>query len=161
MTDVADDRKKVADLIKQFRFAMLTTQDADGKLVSRPLTVQEAEFDGDLWFLVSKSSSPVAGPAIDREANVALSSDDSWVSLSGTARMVENRQKIDELWNTVVEAWFPGGPDDPDVGVLKFTAESAHYWDVPGGKIAAAFSFVKSKLTGERVDGGDSGTVQL
>lgn len=161
MTDTQDERAKVAELIKDFRFAMFTTQQRDGKLASRPLTVQEAEFDGDLWFLVSKTSSPVADLSADAKANVSFSSDSSWVSLSGTAGIIEYRQKIEDLWNPVVEAWFPGGPDDPDVGVLKFTADSAQYWDSPGGKIATAFSFVKAKLTGEQYDGGDSGKVDL
>lgn len=161
MTHTADDRQKVAELIEDFRIAMLTTQKTDGSLVSHPLTVQEAEFDGDLWFLVSKISSPVGDLATTSQANVSFSSDSSWVSLSGTATLVEDRDKIDELWNPVVEAWFPDGPDDPAVGVLKFTAHSAEYWDSPGGKIATVFSFVKSKLTGERYDGGESGTVEL
>src|SRR5690606_11282784 len=99
--------------------------------------------------------------AADSQANVSLSSSDSWVSLSGTARLVDDRQKIEELWNPMVEAWFPEGPDDPSVGVLKFTAESAEYWDSPGGKIATAFSFVKSKLTGEQYDGGENAKVDL
>ncbi|UYO96903.1 pyridoxamine 5'-phosphate oxidase family protein [Microbacterium sp. M28] len=161
MTDTIDERKKVAELIKDFRFAMFATRHTDGKLVAHPLTVQEAEFDGDLWFLVSKKASPVADLAADSEANVSFSSSDSWVSLSGTARLIEDRQKIEELWNPVVEAWFPDGPDDPFVGVLKFTAESAEYWDSPGGKIATAFSFVKSKLTGRQYDGGDNAKVDL
>ncbi|MFD5213959.1 pyridoxamine 5'-phosphate oxidase family protein [Microbacterium sp. NPDC058345] len=160
MTDTHSERAKVADLIKDFRFAMVTTRHPDGKLVARPLTVQEAEFDGDLWFLVSKTAAPATELATDPQANVSLSSNDAWVSLSGTARLVEDRSKIEELWNPVVEAWFPEGPDDPTVGVLKFTAESAEYWDSPGGKIATAFSFVKSKITGEPLRG-DSGTVDL
>jgi general stress protein 26 len=61
----------------------------------------------------------------------------------------------------MVDAWFPDGPDDPDVGILKFSADSAEYWDSPGGKIATAFSFVKSKVTGERYEGGESGKVDL
>ena len=161
MTDTIDERKKVAELIKDFRFAMFVTRHTDGKLVAHPLTVQETEFDGDLWFLVSKRSSPVADLAADSEANVSFSSSDSWVSLSGTARLIEDRQKIEELWNPVVEAWFPDGPDDPFVGVLKFTAESAEYWDSPGGKIATAFSFVKSRLTGKQYDGGENAKVDL
>lgn len=161
MSDATDDRQKVGDLIKDFRFAMLTTRHADGKMVSHPLTVQEAEFDGDLWFLVSKSSSLVADVAVDAEANVSLNGDDAWLSLSGTAWLVDDRQKIEQLWNPVVEAWFPDGPEDPDVGVLRFAAESAQYWNTPGGKISTAFSFVKSKLTGEEIDAGESGKVDL
>ncbi|MEJ6555533.1 pyridoxamine 5'-phosphate oxidase family protein [Microbacterium esteraromaticum] len=161
MTDTTEDRKKVAELIKNFRFAMLTTRKGDGKLVARPFTVQEAEFDGDLWFLISKSSSPAEELAADADVNVSMSSNDAWVSLSGTAWLVDDRSKIDELWNPMVEAWFPDGPDDPDVGLVRFTAESAEYWDSPGGRIATVFSFVKSKLTGEQYDGGESGKVDL
>ncbi|MGX1793759.1 pyridoxamine 5'-phosphate oxidase family protein [Microbacterium sp. NPDC055312] len=161
MTDTTDDRKKVAELIKDFRFAMFTTRKSDGKLVARPFTVQEAEFDGDLWFLISNSSSPAAELADDADVNVSMSSNDAWVSLSGTAWLVDDLAKIKDLWNPVVEAWFPDGPDDPDVGLVRFTAESAEYWDTPGGRIATVFSFVKSKLTGERYDGGESGKVDL
>jgi len=60
----------------------------------------------------------------------------------------------------VVEAWFSDGPDDPDVGLLKFTADSAEYWDSPGGRIASALSFVKSKITGEPLEG-DNAKVEL
>ena len=41
------------------------------------------------------------------------------------------------------------------------TAETGEYWDTPGGRIATLISFVKSKLTGERFDGGDNATVTL
>ncbi len=160
MTDTTD-REKIAALIKKFRFAMLTTKHADGKLVAHPLTVQEAEFDGDLWFLVSKSSSPVKDLAADAEANVSMSSGDAWLSLSGTAWLSDNRDKIKDLWNPFVEAWFPEGPEDPDIGILRFSAESAQYWDTPGGKIASVFSLVKAKLTGETYEGGESGKVEL
>ena len=55
-----------------------------------------------------------------------------------------------ELWNSVVEAWFPDGPDDDGVVLLKVEADSAEYWDSPGGRVATAISFAKAKLTGER-----------
>jgi general stress protein 26 len=151
MTDTTPTQK-VAELIKDFRFAMFTSRNAEGKLVAHPLTVQESEFDGDLWFLISKSASFVVDIARDDRVGVSLSSNDSWVSLSGTAGLVEDREKVRELWNPMVEAWFPDGPDDPTVGLLKFSAESAEYWDSPGGKIASIFSFVKSKITGQQYD---------
>jgi general stress protein 26 len=151
MTDTTPVQR-VAELIKDFRFAMFTTRNAEGRLVAHPLTVQEAEFDGDLWFLVSKSVTLVIDIQADERVGVSLSSNDAWVSLAGTAELVEDRAKIKELWSPTVEAWFPEGPDDPDVGLLKFDAQSAEYWDSPGGKIASLFSFVKSKLTGEQYD---------
>jgi general stress protein 26 len=151
MTDTTPTQR-VAELIKDFRFAMLTTRNAEGRLVAHPLTVQETEFDGDLWFLVSRSASFVDDLRRDDHAGVSLSSNGSWVSLSGTADLIDDPAKVRELWSPTVEAWFTDGPDDPDVGLLKFSAESAEYWDSPGGKIASLFSFVKAKVTGEPYD---------
>lgn len=151
MTDTTPVQR-VAELIKDFRFAMFTTRNAEDRLVAHPLTVQEAEFDGDLWFLVSRSATFVIDIRRDDRVGVSLSSNDSWVSLSGRAELVEDPAKVRELWSPTVEAWFTNGPDDPDVGLLKFSAESAEYWDSPGGKIASIFSFVKSKITGEPLD---------
>lgn len=42
-----ENRRKVAELIKGVRIAMLTTMDQTGRLVSRPMTTQDVEFDGD------------------------------------------------------------------------------------------------------------------
>lgn len=159
MTDTTPTQR-VAELIKDFRFAMFTTRDAQDRLVAHPLTVQEAEFDGDLWFLVSRSASFVEDLRQDDRAGVSLSSNGSWVSLSGTAELVEDAAKVRELWSPTVEAWFTDGPDDPDVGLLKFSAESAEYWDSPGGKLASLFSFVKAKVTGEPYDA-DNEKVEL
>ena len=148
-------------LLADFRFAMLTTVDLDGKLVAHPLTVQEREFDGDLWFIVGKDASAVQQLDVNPNAGVTLSSDSSWVSLAGTAELVEDHAKLEELWNSVVEAWFPDGPSDPRVGLLKFSADSAEYWDSPGGKIATAIALEKSKVTGETYDGGDNAKLDL
>jgi general stress protein 26 len=160
VTDSTDGTAKVAELLTDFRFAMLTTIDEQGKLVAHPLTVQEREFDGDLWFIIGRDASAVTHLDINPSAGVSLSSNDSWVSLSGTASVVEDRAKLEELWNGAVEAWFPEGPSDPNVTLLKFTADSAEYWDSPGGKVASLVSFVKAKVTGETFDA-DNAKVDL
>jgi general stress protein 26 len=158
--DTTDGTAKVAELLKDFRFAMFTTIDEQGKLVAHPLTVQEREFDGDLWFIIGRNASAVTHLDINPSAGVSLSSNDSWVSLSGTAGVVEDTAKLKDLWNPAVEAWFPDGPTDPNVTLLKFSADSAEYWDTPGGKVASVLSFVKSKVTGEALEG-DNGKVDL
>lgn len=153
------DAQKITDLLEDFRFGMFTTLD-DGKPVARPFTIQEVEPGGDLWFLVSKESSAVRQLAADPRAGVALSSNDSWVSLTGTARVVDSQAKVDEYWNPVVEAWFPDGKDDPAITVLKFSADGGEYWDTPGSRVATAISFLKAKITGEPIEG-DTGKVDL
>lgn len=155
------DIETLAGLVKDFRFAMLTTVDDQGRLVAHPLTVQEAEFDGDLWFIVGAHASALQNLEVNPTAGVTLSSNDSWVSLTGTAAEVSDQAKVKELWSSTLEAWFPDGPDDPEVRLLKFTADGAEYWDSPGGRVATLFSFVKSKVTGEPYEGGDNAKLDL
>ncbi|RBY92785.1 pyridoxamine 5'-phosphate oxidase family protein [Blastococcus sp. TF02A-30] len=157
----AEDTRKVAELIKGERFGFLTTVMPGGKLTSRPMTLQEVEFDGDLWFFAERSSSPVAHITASPQVNVGIGSGGTWVSLTGHARVVEDLAKKKELWNGAVEAWFPNGPEDPEVVLLKVEGDSAEYWDSPGGRLATAFSFVKAKATGERIDAGKNEKVDL
>jgi general stress protein 26 len=152
---------KVAELLKGERFGMLTTTDSEGTLISRPMAMQAVEFDGDLWFFAARDSRKIAHLTARPQVNVAVSSSDTWISLTGTAVVVPDVAKKRELWNSVVEAWFPDGPDDDGVVLLKVEADSAEYWDSPGGRVATAISFAKAKLTGERYSGGENEKVDL
>jgi general stress protein 26 len=154
------DIETLAELVKEFRFAMLTTVDDRGQLVAHPLTVQEAEFDGDLWFVVGAHASSLQNLLVNPSAGVALSSNDSWVSLTGTGAQVDDPAKVKALWGPALDAWFPDGPDDPEVRLLKFTADGAEYWNSPGGRVATLFSLVKSKVTGEPYEG-DNAKLEL
>lgn len=92
---------------------MLTTVDDTGALVSRPMGVQDVELDGDLWFFTTLDSHKVAEIRAGPPANASFAGSSSWLSVSGTAEVVQDRARIDELWNPVAEAWFPDGPDTP------------------------------------------------
>src|SRR5688500_4967515 len=51
-----EDTRKVAELVKGQKFGFLTTTTPEGKLTSRPVALQEVEFDGDLWFFAEQSA---------------------------------------------------------------------------------------------------------
>ena len=155
------DVAKVAELAKGIRIAMLTTIDTEGHLTARPMAQQEVEFDGDLWFFVEADSRTASNLAREAKAGVTLTSDSTWVSLSGTGEVVRDVAKAKELWNSWVEAWLPEGPEDANVALIKFSAESAEYWDTPGGRVASIVSFAKAKITGERTTMGENETVDL
>jgi general stress protein 26 len=162
MPDTQDDARKVAELIKDAnRIAMFTTRAPDGTLTSRPMALQETEFDGDLWFFATRDSRKVTHVTADPQVNVEVTSADTWVSLTGTARVVQDDAKKRELWNAGVEAWFPNGPEADDVVLLKVEGESAEYWDTPGGRVATALSFAKAKATGKPYSGGENEKVDL
>ncbi len=92
---------------------------------------------------------------------MALTSRDVWVSINGTTEIVEDREKAAELWSLQMEGWFPHGPADPSVVVVKVRGETAEYWDTPGELVASALSLVKVKTTGKRYAGNDHDVMGL
>jgi general stress protein 26 len=153
-----DNVAKLAELIKDIEVAMLTTVGTDGHLRSRPMATQQTEFDGTLWFFTWMDTDKVH--EIQRDQHVAVSyakpSDQRYVSVSGTARLVNDREKAKELWNPLLKAWFPKGLDDPNLGLLRVDAEHAEYWDAPSSKLVQLYGFTKAILTGKRY--GEEGT---
>lgn len=152
---------KVRELLGDHHLAMLTTLDASGALVSRPMGVQDVEFDGDLWFFTTLDSHKVAEIRAGSPANAAFAGSSSWVSVSGTAEVVQDQAKIEELWNPVAGAWYPDGPTTPQLCLVRLRAQSVEYWDSPGGRLATVISLVKAKATGRAYDGGENATVDL
>jgi len=156
-----EETTKVAELLKDERTGLFTTIAPDGTLISRPMALQEVEFDGDLWFFAERGSRKVQHITANPQVNVTTSGSSSWVSLTGHAVVIDDLEKKRKLWNAVVEAWFPDGPEDPDVVLLRVDAASAEYWDSPGGRLASVISFAKAKLTGQAYDGGENEQVDL
>jgi len=148
------------EIMSSERICMLVTTTADGRLHAHPMTTQETEYDGSSWFLAKQSSETVRDLRSRPSVNVSYSGKSSWLSIAGTASVVDDPAKKAELWNTFTEAWFPDGRDDPDVVVVRVAGESAEYWDSPG-RGAMVVSMVKSRLTAGTPDSGDSGTVDL
>jgi general stress protein 26 len=155
-----DRQQKVHELIKATRIAMLTSIDADGRLVSKPMATQDVDFDGDVWFVAERSSHKVDNIGRNPQVNVAFSSNDSWVSLSGQASVVDDPAKLREYWDTFTDAWMEGGPENPNNVLIKVDATSAEYWDTPGSKVTQVANLVKAKVTGKRFEG-DNETVDL
>jgi general stress protein 26 len=154
-----DEIAKLAELIADIQVCMFTTTDKTSHLKSRPMAVQEVEFDGDLWFFTKLSGRKIDQIRQTPQVNVVLSSNRSWVSVSGEAEIVHDEVKAKQLWNTRISAWFPDGPEDPELVMIKVHADGAEYWDTPGAAVVSMLSFVKARVTGkpyhiedERVD---------
>lgn len=144
-----DEVAKLAGLIADVKVCMFTTRDTDGRMMSRPMAVQEVEFDGDLWFFTRKDGRKVDQLGREPRVNVAFSSRSSWISVTGEAQVVHDVEKARQLWNAGISAWFPDGPEDPEIVLLKVRADGAEYWDSPGAGIVSVLSFVKAHVTGK------------
>ncbi len=149
----AEALERLWDLIKGTRFSMFTARHGNGHLHSRPMTMQNAGVDEDssLWYFMSLSSEPVADLAKDPEVNVTFVDvgDDTYVSVSGRAAVVNDLAKKQQLWSKMAEAWFPGGPEDPDLALVQVRITHADYWDVKESKLVQLFKMAKAVVTGK------------
>ncbi len=100
---------------------------------------------------------------VARNSSVCLAFADSraqkYVSISGTAEIENDREKIHELWATPAKAWWKSA-DDPAIRILKVTPSFAEYWDSP----ATVVSYIKKSaaaLTSARPDMGDTAKVNM
>lgn len=153
------DFEKLREMMKDIDLCMLTTVDESDDLHSRPMSVNgDVDDEGNLWFFTSSNSHKAS--EIERTPNVNVSFIDSdkqhYVSVSGMAELVHDRQKIKELWKPVLKAWFPDGPEQADVALLKVHLKKAEYWDGPSSTIAQAVSFVSAIITGKQVELGEN-----
>jgi general stress protein 26 len=139
------------ELIKHIEVAMLTTQESDGSLHSRPMAALQTDFEGDLWFFTEASSHKVDDINVHRHVNVSYVDADKnrYVSISGRAQVVRDEAKARELWRPFLRAWFPRGVDDPEVALLRVKVERAEYWESPSSKMVQLLDFLTTTAAGE------------
>ena len=154
-----DNLQKLREMVKEIDFCMLTTVDDNGDLHSRPMSVNgDIDRDGDLWFFTNVSSHKVSEISRSPKVNVSFADPDNqhYVSISGKAELVRDRNKIEELWKPEFKMWFPEGKDDPKIALLRVNLEKAEYWDSPSSTIGYVLSFVSSLVTGREADYGEN-----
>lgn len=149
--NVSPDVHKLGRLIQDIRVAMLTTACPDGSLRSRPLVTQDRPFDGTLWFFTREHAPKVYEVQHREQVNLSYANPkvERYVSISGTAHLLRDRQKMEELWSPMLRAWFPQGKDDPELALLRVDVEKAEYWDAPSGTLVHLVGFARAALTGK------------
>lgn len=162
-TETKDAVVHLAELINGIKVAMMTTVEKDGSMRSRPMWTQNRDFDGELWFFTREPSPKVDQVLKDHHVSLAYAepSKDRYVSVSGMAQVVHDKEKIRELWDPSLKAWFPEGLDDPEIALLRVTVTQAEYWDTPNSRMVQVVGFVKAVVTGQPYHPGDHEKINL
>lgn len=157
----AEARKKVLDLIKDIQVAMMVTMDDEGRFRSRPMQAAACDADAVLWFFTLAGSPKTDEVKEDERVLLAYAdpSSQAYVSIHGSAEVVRDPAKQKALWTEPMRAWFPGGPEHPEVALLKVTSSGAEYWDAPSSTLVHAYGWIKAVTTGERPTVGENDKV--
>ncbi|WP_369723048.1 pyridoxamine 5'-phosphate oxidase family protein [Bradyrhizobium sp. LLZ17] len=152
-----DPVDRVWDIIQNVGVCMLTTQFGDG-LRARPLEARP-DRDAGVIFFVTDLHSPKEDE-IEAAPDVGLvfidSSANAYLSITGRASVMRDPDKIRAVWRKTDEVWWPGGPTDADVSLLRVEPFTAELWDGPASSAVAAFEFAKARLTGEKPNLGEN-----
>lgn len=146
----AEALAKLRELIGDIDTAMFTTVATDGTLRSRPMATLQMEANGVFWFFTADDSPKVEEIYDNRQVSLAYAAREkqSYVSVSGLARLLHDPAKARELWTPMAKIWFPKGPDDARLALIRVEMSAAEYWDSPSGKMVQLICLAKLALTG-------------
>lgn len=143
-------------LLAEFDTIMLVTMTAQGDMRGRAMATQELDdlHDCDLWFVTSEDSPKVVELDADPRACVTAyrPSDRTYLSISAEVRRSRDRAEIERLWKPDWKAWFPDGPKDPSITLLKLKVKRAEYWEPKGGKLRVLYEMAKAVMAGKPAD---------
>ncbi len=161
MADEKDDQVvKVWEMMEKITFCMLSTQ--DGEMIrSRPMAAYVRPEEGRILFLTDAESAKDEEVEARPQVNLAFAdaSAQSYVSVTGRARVSNDREKIRELFGTPAKAWWDS-PEDPSIRLLEVTPIDAQYWDSPG-KLRAYTRMALAAISDVRPDMGKNEKVDM
>lgn len=156
--------EKIKELAKKAETCLFCTKIETGKSFStRPMSAQQVDDNGNLWFLSDKDSTKNMELKNDDHVQLLFSgsSHSDFLSVYGTATILYDKEKIKELWEPIVKAWFKEGKDDPQISVIKIMPEEGYYWDTKHGKLVSLAKIVASMVTGKTMDDGIEGKIRV
>lgn len=144
-------REHLLEMIKKFDIGMLVTRDRDDRLHARPMALAEIGEDGELWFVTGMHTGKVEEIAADAKVAITMQSAMAYLSVSGEASLVRDHARVQKLWKEQWRVWFPDGPDEGDICLVKVRPTQGEYWDQQGLKgLRYLLSAAKAYVTGDR-----------
>jgi len=128
-----------------------------------PMSLQEVDESGTLWFITSSESTHNQNIAKDNEVQLYFLNNGSYeyVFIQGKAEVSKDKVLIDKYYSHFADAWFDG-KDDPRVTVIGVKPDHGYYYETKDNKVFALAKMVFAAVTGAKVeDGGIEGGLNV
>jgi general stress protein 26 len=151
MTQRSSDLLRLRELLGNRQTALFTTVAGDGSLVSRPMALREVDEDGRLWFITRDGSGKTRESRFNHHVNAGFGpeGDETWISVSGLATVLYDPAHIARLWSPALQVYFPDGPADPSLCLIRLEPGRVEYWRGPDGLVGKALYFAMAAVTGD------------
>lgn len=155
--------EKLKELVNEIDVCMFCSAIDKGNLHTVPMSRQEVDDEGAIWFLLSAESDTCKNVKQDPTVQLLYAhvGDYNFVTVKGRAQISRDQERIDKYWNRFVEVWFEKGKEDPNIRVMKVTVDEAHYWDNKYNKFVTFLKLATSAVTGAKLDIGREGDIVL
>ena len=123
--DATELRGKFWQAMAESSFVMLQLdEDQDS---AAPMTAQlDKNANSAIWFFTGRNSRfGTMGPAT---ATYQSRKHDVFCRFSGVLSEETSRERLEKQWSNFVEAWFPGGKDDPNLLMMRMDLGDASIW---------------------------------
>lgn len=155
---------KIKELVEKAQTCFFCTSSAsNGSTGARPMSVQQVDDAGNLWFLSAidshKNQDLACDPAVKLFFQGSAHSD--FLMLSGSATISRDKAKIEELWEPIVKTWFTEGMDDPRITVIKVEPNDGYYWDTTHSMAVAGIKMMIGAAIGKTLDDSIEGTLRV
>lgn len=158
-----DHIEKLKNLLSKSRVGMLGTMEGTTMRFT-PMTHVDVDEAGNIWFFTSLDSEKVKDIKEYTEdviLNYSNESDNLFVSMSGVAYINQDRERMEELFNPFVKAWFPDGLDSADLALLVVQPLDVEYWASGDGKLMSSVKMLVAAVTGNRPTRQEHGNISL
>ncbi|HLS68898.1 MAG TPA: pyridoxamine 5'-phosphate oxidase family protein [Kiloniellales bacterium] len=157
---MAEDSARAWELMEQIGFCMLASLDGED-IRSRPMMAHADRSEHAIYFLTDVEGHKDEEVARNPHVNLAFADSGShkYLSVSGSATVSNDREKVRELWATPAKAWWDD-PDDPAIRVLKVVPKDAQYWE-GAGSLASYVKLLAAAVSDSRPDMGKNVKVDL
>lgn len=148
--------KKLKELAEDVDVCMFCTKLDNLPMETRPMSTQEVDEEGNIWFFSARNSEKNTEIKADTKVQLIYSkmSGSHFLSVFGRAEEVYDKARIDRYWDNFIKAWFPDGKDDPNITLLRVKPEEAHYWDTKDGQLVSLLKIGAAAISGKPMDDG-------
>lgn len=156
--------QKINEVVKKSQTCFFCTSvSIGGSGATRPMSVQQVDEDGNLWFLSANDSNKNKEMAVNPSVKLYFqgSPHSDFLQLNGKATVSTDKAKIKELWEFVIKTWFTGGVEDPRITVIKVVPLDGYYWDTKHGNLIAGIKMLFGAAIGKTLDDSIEGNLSI
>jgi general stress protein 26 len=155
--------EKLKELASKCRVCMLGTFE-ESRVVFRPMAHVDIDHLGNFWFFVSVDS--LKATQVNANPNVYLNysceADSTFLSIEGVASISNiNKDRMKELFDPFIHAWFPKGLKDPQLGLLVVHPLEIDYWQHDESKVLTYNKMLSTTAAGSKELAAEHGKILM